>query len=204
MRRTACSDVSHGMAAKLQGAFRTITRYGGPMSLGERITRIDTWLLDKVCQPVADRLPEKLTALDMGMSFQLGSLVFSAVSIIAVFVLNGMSDFGNMAFNVLIWGLCVTFFVGLARMRVLVKPGRPNPFRYMLQGVRLVSIPFTGYTLFQAYGVPEPYFLPMWFNALSNLVFVVGLYLISCQPRPPQTRTREDVWSRHLREVGTN
>lgn len=174
------------------------------MSLGERITRIDSWLLDKVCQPVADRLPEKLTALDVGMSCQLGSLVFSAVSIIAVFVLNGMTDFSNMAFNVLIWGLCVTFFVGLARMRVLVKPGRPNPFRYMLQGVRLVSIPFACYTLFQAYGTSTPYFLPMWFNALSNLVFVVGLYLISCQPRPPQTRAREDVWSRHLRVVDTN
>ncbi|GAN59991.1 hypothetical protein ACI01nite_02130 [Acetobacter cibinongensis] len=174
------------------------------MSLGERITAIDSWLLDKACQPLADRLPEKLNALDLGMSFQLGSLLFSAVSIIAVFVLNGMSDFSNMIFNVLIWGLCITFFVALTRMRVLVKPGHPNPFRYMLQGVRLMSIPFTLYTLYQAYTVPPPYFMPMWFNALSNLVFVVGLYLISCQPRPPKARAREDVWTRHLREVGTN
>lgn len=176
------------------------------MSLGDRIMRIDSWLLDEVCQPVADRLPERLPALEVGMSFQLGSLVFSAASIIAVFVLGGMTDFTNMAFNVLVWCLCVTFFIGLSRMRVLIKPGQPNPFRYMLQGVRLVSIPFTLYVLYQAYTTPAPFSTAMWFNALSNIVFVVGLYLISCQSRPPKARQREDIWARapHLREVGTN
>ncbi|KXV57062.1 hypothetical protein AD948_15615 [Acetobacter senegalensis] len=174
------------------------------MNLGERITRVDSWLLDDVCQPLADRLPERLPALEVGMSFQFGSLLFSAVSIIAVFVLGGMMDFTNMAFNVLVWCLCVTFFIGLSRMRVLVKPGRPNPFRYMLQGVRLVSIPFTLYVLYQASTTPPPFRIAMWFNALSNLVFVVGLYFISCQPRPPKARAREDIWARaHLREVGT-
>ncbi|GBQ06111.1 MULTISPECIES: hypothetical protein [Acetobacter] len=175
------------------------------MNLGERITRVDSWLLDDLCQPLADRLPERMPALEVGMSCQLGSLLFSAVSIIAVFVIGGMEDITNMMFNVLVWGLCVTFFIGLNRMRVLVQPGRPNPLRYMLVGVRLVSIPFTAYVLYQAYDAPAPFQLPMWFNALSNLVFVVGLYFISCQPRPPQRRAREDIWARTpLQEAGNS
>ena len=75
------------------------------MTLGERITRVDSWLLDEICQPLAGRLPERMPALEVGMSCQLGSLLFSAVSMIAVFVIGGMEDGSNMRVNVLGWGL---------------------------------------------------------------------------------------------------
>lgn len=168
------------------------------MTLGERITRMDSWLLDDVCQPIADRLPERFPAFDAGMSCQFGSLLLSAVSIIAVFVLTGMNDFGSMIFNVLVWCLCVSFFIGLSRLRVLVKPGKPNPLRHMLISVRIISIPFALYVVYQAFTSPPTFGTAVWFNAFSNIVFVAGLYLISCQPRPPRVRAKEDVWGHNF------
>ncbi|MFT9159622.1 MAG: hypothetical protein ABF491_04610 [Acetobacter sp.] len=165
-------------------------------TLGERITRADAWVLDEVCQPLADRLPERFPAFELGMSCQLGSVLLSAVSIIAVFVVTGMNDFGNMIFNVLIWALCVSFFFGLGRLRMLVKVGMANPLRHMLLGVRILSIPFTLYVVYQAMTAPAAFSLAVWFNAFSNIVFVVGLYFISCQPRPPQRRPVTQLWAR--------
>ncbi|ANA13440.1 hypothetical protein [Acetobacter oryzifermentans] len=173
------------------------------MDLGERIKRMDSWLLDEVCQPLADKLPERLTAFEVGMSCQLGSLLLSAVSIIAVFIVTGMNDFGNMIFNVLVWALCVTFFIGLSRLRVLVQPGKANPLRYMLISVRIISIPFTFYVIYQAITSPVTFSSAMWFNAFSNIVFVVGLYFISCQPRPPQRRAKEEIWGRVIAPEGS-
>lgn len=97
------------------------------MDLGERIKRMDSWLLDDVCQPLADKLPERLTAFEVGMSCQLGSLLLSAVSIIAVFVVTGMNDFGNMIFNVLVWALCVTFLLGWAACVYWCSRAKPTP-----------------------------------------------------------------------------
>ncbi|WEQ56058.1 hypothetical protein LV564_02835 [Komagataeibacter nataicola] len=59
------------------------------MSFGERVNQFDAWLLDRIFQPVADALPERLTAMDVGMSFQVGSIVLSAASISALLVLDG-------------------------------------------------------------------------------------------------------------------
>lgn len=164
------------------------------MTIGERITQFDGWILDEICQPIADRLPESCPAFEAGMSCQLGSLLMSAVSIIAVFVMSGMTDFTNMIFDILIWALCVSFFVGLGRLRILVKPGRPNPLRQMLFSVRVISIPFALYVVFQAFTAASSFNIAMWFDAFSNVIFVVGLYLISCQPRPPKARSKEEVW----------
>ena len=137
------------------------------------------------------------------MSCQLGSVLLSAVSIIAVFVMTGMRDFGDMIFNVLVWCLCVTFFIGLGRLRVLVKPGKPNPLRLMLFSVRVLSIPFTLYVLYQALTSPPSFGMAIWFNAFSNVVFAVGLYLISCHPRPPYRRAQDDVWRRTTARQGS-
>ena len=140
------------------------------MTLGERIIRMDSWLLDRVCQPMADRLPERFSAFDAGMSCQFGSLLLSAVYIIAVFVLTGMHDFGNMIFNVLVWCLCVSFFFGLGRVRVLVKPGKPNPLRHMLVSIRIFPIPFALYVGCPALTSPPSVVTAVSFNAFATTV----------------------------------
>ena len=166
------------------------------MKFGQYIIRLDDWLLDEVCQPLADKLPESFSAFDMGMSCQLGAVLFSAVSIIAVFMATGFKDIWDTVFNIFVWGLFVSFFIGLGRFRGLVRADRPNPLRHMLFSVRVLSIPFIPYVIYQAIVASGSSSTPAWFDAFSNIVFAVGLYFISCQPRPPYKQSQENIWSR--------
>jgi len=157
------------------------------MSVADKVNQFDGWLLDRVFQPMVDRLPERPSGFDIGMSMQLGAVVLDAASMVAMFATGAMSP-GNAAWNVLTWIFAVVFYVAIARMRPLVKPGRPNPLRFMLQGLRPLAIPFALYSFWIMASAPAAVAMAMRFNALANLVYLLGLYLISCQPRPPGLR----------------
>ncbi|PYD47514.1 hypothetical protein [Novacetimonas pomaceti] len=160
------------------------------MSFGERVNQFDAWLLDRVFQPFADALPERVSAMDLGMNFQVGSIVLSAVSISALLMLEGMS-FDSVVTNMLGWCFEVIFYIGIHRMRGMVRPGYLNPLRGMLAGMRPISIPFALYALYQAVTADRAYELALWFNSLSQIVFVAGIYLISCHMPPPRQRARQ-------------
>lgn len=157
------------------------------MSIVDRINQADAWLLDHVFQPMADRLPERLPAIELGMSFQLGAILFYGVSVALMLILGQMS-LGDSVFNVLIWCVGLSFFIGITRARPLVRPGQPNPLRPMLQGMRPISIPFMVLAAVQGANAPPSLALASWFMTLSDVVFVLGIYLISCQPRPPSRK----------------
>ncbi len=105
------------------------------MSFVSRVNQMDLWILDRVFQPIADRLPEKWPPFEVGMSFQLGALLFYATSVILIMVINGLG-LASAFFDVLSWVVGLALFVGIMRMRVLVRPGHANPLRIMLQGLR--------------------------------------------------------------------
>ena len=111
------------------------------MSFGDRINQFDVWLLDRVFQPFADRLPERVPAMAVGMSFQLGAIMLSAASIIAMIVIGHMA-LSDAMFNVLVWCLGLAFYVGINRVRPMVRPGHMNPRLVMLAGMRTLPIPF--------------------------------------------------------------
>lgn len=157
------------------------------MSFGDRINQFDVWLLDRVFQPFADRLPERVPALALGMSFQFGAIMLSAASIVAMIVIGHMS-ISDAMFNVLVWCLGLAFYVGINRVRPLVRPGHMNPLRVMLSGMRPLSIPFAIYALYQGATAPPHFEIALWFNSLANIIFVAGIYLISCEVRPPGHR----------------
>lgn len=169
-------------------ALHAISRYIFVMSITDRINQFDAWLLDNVFQPVADRLPERLPAVELGMSFQLGAILFYAASVLLMIVLGHLS-IGDAMFNVLVWCVGLAFFIGISRARPLIRPGQANPLRPMLSGMRPLSIPFLFLAAWQGVRAPSNLALSSWFMTLSDLVFVLGLYLISCQPRPPARKT---------------
>jgi len=157
------------------------------MSIGEKINKIDFWLLERIWQPIADRLPERLPAIDVGMSCQLGAILLSAVSIVLLIV-RGHMGVGDSMFNVLVWCLALAFFVGISRVRPLVRHGQPNPLRLMLMGMRPLSIPFAVMSAWQGASAPPELAMAYWLITLSNIVYVVGIYLISCELPPPGRR----------------
>ncbi|MFT8718544.1 hypothetical protein [Acetobacter sp.] len=163
------------------------------MTIGERITRADLWILDRVFQPMADRLPERLPAFEAGMSLLFGSLMLSGAATAAMIFLLGMDPFSAI-FNVLIWLLWVSFYLGVNRMRPLVKRGFANPLRVMFQGLRPISLVFLVYAAWQGSTVPAQYTFAAWFNTLANATFVVGVYFVSCNVSPPPAR--QSVWQK--------
>nr|WP_321986501.1 hypothetical protein [uncultured Lichenicoccus sp.] len=169
------------------------------MNVADAVMKADVWLLDRVFQPFADRLGEKPTAFDIGMSMQLGAIVLDAAAVVAIFMVGGLS-IDSALWNGLTWALGFAFYLSINRMRPLMRPGHANPLRMMLQGFRPLSIPFMLYSLYQTVSARPPFVLAMGFNGLANLVFVVGIYLVSCQPKPP--RQRQTVWSGRRQEQG--
>jgi len=156
-------------------------------SFVERVNQADLWLLDTVFQPVADRLPERMPAAELGMSLQLGSILFYVAAIVILSVA-GYASLGNSVFNILNLLLLIAFYMGIMRMRQLVRPGQANPLRSLLFGMRPVNVVFLGVSLWGGIAGPGPLMLIDLFFTISNLIFVIGLYFVSCQPRPPVRR----------------
>ena len=164
------------------------------MSVADRVNQFDVWLLDRVFQPMVDRLPERPSGFDIGLSMQLGAVVLSAASIVAL-IATGLIGVLNGFSNVLIWLFGVAFYIGNSRMRPLVRPGHANPLRLMLQGMRPLSIPFLGYSVWIMLSASRELEMAFRFNALADLLYVIGLYVISCQPRPPAYRRTVVDWT---------
>lgn len=162
------------------------------MSFVSRVNQMDLWVLDRVFQPIADRLPEKWPPFEVGMSFQLGALLFYATSVILIMVVNGLG-LASAFFDVLSWAVGLALFVGIMRMRVLVRPGHANPLRIMLQGLRPLSIAFALFSLWRGAGPGQISDLAWCFIVLSDVAFSVGLYFISCLQNPPQVKISEKV-----------
>ncbi|MCT6842529.1 MAG: hypothetical protein M3Z93_05305 [Commensalibacter sp.] len=162
--------------------------------ISDRILALDLWLLDRFFQPIADRLPEKWSALKIGMSLQLGSLVFSAGSLILLVLYFEMSVF-SVLFNVMAWCLGVLFYLSIYRMQSIIRIGFLNPFRMMLAGIRIISIPFAIYSIYLGIVADQRFQETLLLNSISNTIFVFGIYLISCQPNPPPEKKRQTVFS---------
>ncbi|WP_035773547.1 hypothetical protein [Asaia astilbis] len=154
----------------------------------ERVNQADLWLLDKVFQPASDRLPERLPAAELGMSLQLGAIVFF-FSAIAILVFSGQVSLGSSMFNILNWVLFVAFYLAVMKMRALIRPGQANPLRSFLLGMRPLNVVWLVISFWSGITGTGPLMLADLFVMISNLIFVIGLYLVSCQPRPPSRRT---------------
>jgi hypothetical protein len=172
------------------------------MSLGDRVNQFDSWLLDRVFQPFADRLPGRLPALVLGMSFQFGAIMLSAASIVAMIVIGHMA-ISDAMFNVLVWCLGLAFYMGINRVRPLVRSGHMNPLRVMLSGMRPLSIPFAVYAIYQGVTAPPHFEIALWFNSLANIIFVAGIYLISCEVKPPGHRQTARARFGRMQEQGS-
>lgn len=171
------------------------------MTSSNFIVRCDDWLIDRVFQPIANRLPAGLSAVQLGLSFQLGSLMLNGAALLLPIVLFGVT-LGGLVDTALIWFMNLAFFLGMKKTIPLIRPGMMNPLRPMMLSMRMIAIAFLIYQLFRGLdGVGIGWILSQLMT-LSQLTFVMGLYFVSCQPQPPRQRMSsrsgpiiEGVWS---------
>ena len=157
------------------------------MTLASTLTRIDEILLDRVFQPIADRLREKPSAFDIGISLELGAVVLELAADAALFAV-GRLGWSEGLYDGFSCACGMWFYVFMSRQRSLVRPGTPNPLRLMYRSMRLLALGFALWSVFAAATSDRFGALAYELSAISNLAFVAGMYLISCQPRPPGWR----------------
>ncbi len=153
------------------------------------VQAFDDFILDRLFQPVADRLPEPMTAWSVGINFQLGSVILQAACALLPLLLNGAS-FSESVQTVLVLLCSVVLFAGFLRFRPLVRPETMNPLRPMMRSLRLICLGFLVYEAFSVFGAPAGQGGWLWnrIALLSQLAFVTGLYFMACQPRPPRSQ----------------
>ena len=160
------------------------------MSLRDHLTAADAWLLDRIFQPIANRLGERPSAFDLGLSLQFGAVVFDLAADVALFAA-GLLGVADGLYDGLSCACGVWFYVTIARQRPLVRQGRPNPLRVLYRSLRILTLGLATWSLVSSAVSGAVDGLSDGFSALSAVAFVAGMYLISCQPRPPgQHRTR--------------
>ena len=157
------------------------------MRLADRLCAADAWLLDRVFQPITDRLGERPSAFDVGMSLQLGAVVLGLAADAVLFAV-GLLTVSDGVYDGLSCACGLWFYVFMSRQRGLVRPGRANPLRLAYRSMRLLALGFALWSLVGSVGSDASAALSYGLSALSNILFVAGMYLISCQPRPPGWR----------------
>ena len=157
------------------------------MTLADRLIAADAWLLDRCFQPLTDWIGEKPSAFDLGLSLQLGAVVFELAADLTLFA-NGLLTVLDGLYDGLSVACGVWFYVYIAGQRTLVSRGRANPLRIMYRSFRLIGLGFSVWSLFSSLTSDVSGTLSNGLTALSSLAFVAGLYFISCQPRPPGWR----------------
>jgi hypothetical protein len=160
------------------------------MSLADTLTKLDDFLLDRVFQPLTDRLGDRPSAFDIGISLELGAVVLEVAADAALFAV-GRLTVGAGLWDGFSCACGMWFYVFMVRQRSLVRPGHANPLRLMYRSLRLLALGFALWSVFAAITAEPLGVLSYALNAVSNLVFVAGMYLISCQPRPPGWRAAE-------------
>lgn len=168
------------------------------MTLAERFAAIDSWLLDRVFQPLGDRLDGSMSAFDVGLSLQLGAVVLELASDAALYAA-GMLDVADGLYDGFSIACGMWFYVYVGRMRGMVSPGRLNPLRPMFRVLRLLGLGFAGWSVFSSTTSDASGALSYGLTALSNLAFVAGMYMVACRKPPPGERRK--AWAGFRREA---
>ncbi|MCX8667803.1 hypothetical protein J3T99_09285 [Acetobacteraceae bacterium B3987] len=166
---------------------------------------LDDFILDRLFQPVADRMPEPVSAWSIGINFELGSVVLQVACLFAPLLIYGASISESVQ-SVLVLLCSIVLFIGFQRFRPLVKPNTLNPLRPLMRSLRLICLAFLIYEAISVFIAPSSPATWLWnrLGLLSQLAFVTGLYFMACQPRPPREERRAAKRLAELRGVATD
>ncbi|QDH15350.1 hypothetical protein [Oecophyllibacter saccharovorans] len=162
------------------------------MSIGQIFHRMDALLLDDVFEPIVYRLRDWTQPFALGSSFLLGSVVLQAATTLLPML--GGANFADNIQGVLAFLCGLVIYFSFQRFAPLVRPGQPNPLRPMLFSLRVVVLLYVIGCSVVLWWRPPPRSVLLWeeLDILSQLVFVIGLYFMSCQPPPPARQSQRE------------
>ncbi len=158
------------------------------MSLAQTLTRADDALLDRVFQPIADRFGGKPDAFDIGMSLQIGAIVFLLAADLALLAVNRLG-WAGAAWDALSAACGVWFYRVMQAWRGMVREGHANPLRALYRPLRLLALFYALFSVWQFAMAAPADRTAMLFDAASNITFVAGMYFIACDRRPRLRKT---------------
>lgn len=156
------------------------------------LVQIDLWILDKIFQPIANRLPGEKMNLRLGTNLILGSVIFSFAFLLLPMIMFGVGLF-NSVYNLMSCIMMICFYMFVYQNQSIVREGFVNPLRYHLFGIRMISIPFAiyGFYIWMTSGTIIGRIT--LFYCVSNILSVCGLYLVSCNVNPPKKQEQRKV-----------
>ncbi|MBA5725995.1 hypothetical protein [Bombella favorum] len=166
---------------------------------------LDDFILDRLFQPIADRMPEPISAWSIGINFELGSVILQVACLFAPLLIYGASISESVQ-SVLVLLCSIVLFIGFQRFRPLVQSNTLNPLRPLMRSLRLICLAFLIYETISVFIAPSSPTTWLWnrLGLLSQLAFVTGLYFMACQPRPPREERRAEKRLAELRGVATD
>ncbi len=146
---------------------------------------IDTALLDRVFQPVADRAASAATCFDLAR-FALAA----AVALQTIVLIDDLLTFGDPVARALAGGITLLAFVGADQGRRLIvrverqaRSGMMNVRRITLRSQRWAWLAICGWTVATTVIRLDATSLHL---GLASLAWVATIYFASCTPQPPR------------------
>lgn len=142
------------------------------------LRNIDSWILDRVYQPIADRIWDwwEVTCFDVallvaGANFIVGSILYILVE-------------GNpFSIRILFDALIILWMQANIRFASsLVKEGFDNPYRYQMVWMRIIILGLCLAT------VPSEIIGVIWSGAWKDACDISVLYFIACRLRPKKPK----------------
>ena len=129
-------------------------------------------------------------------------MVFELAADLALYVA-GLLDIWGGVYDGLSCACGLWFYAFVSRQRGPVRSGRLNPLRVSYRMLRLFGLGFALWSVFSSVTSDADAALSYGLSALSNIAFVAGLYMVSCQPPPPgQRRTARSRFGQAVPDPG--
>lgn len=149
----------------------------------------DLFLLDRVFQPIADRLAHRTTC------FGMARLLLHGVLVLVLAVVGGQWREGQLDGWNLLFGPCM-FYIAWANLLLLRRAesradrldGTANGLRARIWWQRLYWVVMVGVSLYRI-GIGDRAFSDVA-GLLLNLCLAAAVYFMSCRANPPARRTR--------------
>lgn len=152
--------------------------------------KLDSWLIERVAQPAADKLARWNTADGIGRSLCIGSAVFTGGQCYLRYLENDLPVALALSAGVLMALIVVLLKMTPPPSEGMLPVARATTFAFRLSQVILLACLLIPNLLLQALAGDEPVKARQVLGVLETVLLGTGLYFMACRNNPPARQTR--------------